>query len=414
MNKSILVISPNYPPETNAAAERIGFFAKYLAKHGWEVTVITLLPHHPQNQIYQDYTHVRTPYVRSEEGIKVVRFRPWIVSRTNFVKRLLSEAAFALRVLPEIRKTHAAVIMASSPYMFLGPLSLIASRLLNRKFVWDVRDLTWEYPKAAGINTYGLDYILKKVMLWTATHTDALVVVTEGLMSYFENHKPNLTAVVPNGVRDDWMDKLLQLERISSQARSHDQPLKVMYAGLLGYNHKVSTIVETAKYLPDVKFIIVGDGPERHNIIQLINKYQLENIKVLNFVNHDKLLHLYKNADILFAQVRDHPVHQWSESVKVWEYMCTGKPLIYAGKGVLADLIRREGLGMVISPEQSTELVKAIRVMKNNVDRGMEMAQRARSYVVKNRRRSELTARLEDLLLSLVGTCDSAASELDQ
>lgn len=250
--KTIVLVAPHYYPESNAGGRRITALAEELAKRNWRVRVITQLPHHPQNRIFDGYD-VRSPHTTCENGVEITRLRPWIVPNGSLALRLLSELHFCLRVLPHLLRSTPSILLASSPYMFLGPLGLTVSRFKGAKFVWDVRDLTWLYPRAAGKNTFGLDKPIEALMLQVARRSDALTTATEGLLQYFAQ-RPALSLVFANGVSDAWLESLIHLPRSSANG-----PPRVMYAGLIGYNQGLSTLVVTAQLLPEV------DSPGPHS-----------------------------------------------------------------------------------------------------------------------------------------------------
>jgi glycosyltransferase involved in cell wall biosynthesis len=393
--KAILILSPQYHPETGAAARRITDMAEFLANKGWKVSVITQAPHYPQNSIYEGYG-LQSPDIRIEQGVEVVRLNPWIVPRSNLALRLLSESLFCVKALVQGLRRKSDVILASSPYMFLGPTGLLLARLCGAKFVWDVRDLTWLYPKATGKPTYGLDRSLEAIMLWTASRAHALTTVTEGLRSYFAR-RPSRAEVLPNGVSDKWADQLLSLP----QEVERSKPV-VVYAGLLGYNHALGTLIETAKLLPEVEFKVAGDGPERPALEQKAAALGANNVAFLGYLGQDDLLDLYQEAALLVSHLRQNPLYRWTQPAKLWEYMATGRPVIHAGEGEVVDILLRDGLAAVVPPEQPQALAQAIRELLSNPDKGREMGERARVFVDQERRRSKLLERFGELIESLM------------
>ena len=397
MRKSIIIVTPHYAPETNAAARRARAIAGHLASSGWGVRVITLLPHYPQNRIYEGYTQAHGSYKR-EGGVEILRFRPLIVQRANLFLRLIPEAAFTLKVFKRLLATDADVVLASSPYMFLGPAGLLASRLSGKKFIWDVRDLTWEYPRAAGKKTYGLDVIVQKLMQWTARQADGLMAVTEGLLDYFHK-KPIWHKVLPNGIDDEWFNKIAS---VSLRYQHPGQQKRVLYAGLLGYNQRLHTLLHAARELPHVHFVLCGDGPERQELENKAKAWGLSNVEFLGYLSQDELAHEYARADILYAQLLSHPIHQWSEPTKIWEYMAARKPIIYGGTGSIAKLIEDKKLGMVIPPEQPEPLISAIKTLLSNYALAKDMGKNGFEYVKKSRRRSSLLLNLPQSIEKLI------------
>lgn len=65
----LLLISYWYPPAVGAAAERMHSFAKYLPTHGWDVRVLTARHHDSTSQDDPSVTYVRDPWRRREGAI---------------------------------------------------------------------------------------------------------------------------------------------------------------------------------------------------------------------------------------------------------------------------------------------------------------------------------------------------------
>lgn len=393
--KSIIIAAPNYHPETGAAAKRITAMAEYLAQHGWRVTVVTLLPHYPQNKIYAGYEGP-APRKSEENGVTVIRYRPWIVPKANLALRLLSETVFCLQAMLYILRHKTDVVLASSPHMFLGPLGLLGSRLRGTKFVWDVRDLTWLYPRATGKRTFGLDRLLDLWMRAVASRCDAFTAATEGLHHYFSKH-PSLAVTLPNGISDHLFKRLAMLEP------SQGPPL-VAYVGLFGYNHNLTTVIDAASRLPHINVVLVGDGPERDHLQKRAASYGLNNIAFVGYLSGEKLEDLYRRATLLISHVRQHPIYQWTQPAKLWEYMATGRPVIHAGEGEAVKIINEHDIGITVPPDNPQALARAINDLVKDPARAAALGERGRKFVEAHRRHSVLFKQLADLLDALVGT----------
>lgn len=393
--RSIVLLAPNYRPESNAAAHRLTALAEGLADSGWEVTMLTALPHYPQYRLYDGYD-VPGPMITVERNVRVVRLRPWIVPKASLPLRLLSELWFGLKALAHLVRSKPDVVLASVPYMFLGPLGQLGARLTGARFAWDVRDLTWLYPRAVGKRTFGLDTALDRIMLYTARRSDALTTATEGLLDYFVR-RPASSAVVPNGVSDEWLERLTALGPPAGSPR-------VLYAGLLGYNHALATLIDAASLLPDVHFALAGDGPERPMLEERARELGLKNVTFLGYLNEERLLEAYSAATLLVSHVRRHPLYHWTQPAKLWEYMAAGRPVVHAGEGEAVRILRENDVGVTVPPEDPAALAGAIRNLIGDPDGSRELGERARAFVASQRRRSRLVEKhvgiLEGLLTS--------------
>jgi colanic acid biosynthesis glycosyl transferase WcaI len=394
--KTITLVTPHYAPESGAAAKRLTAIAEFLVSKGWQVTVLTLLPNYPENKIYAGFD-VPVPDRREEKGVTIIRLRPWFVPRDNLPLRLMAETLFSMQTFYRLLTLKSEVILASSPFMFLGPSSLLASRLKRTPFCWDVRDLTWLYVGAAGKKTYGLDKILVSLMRWSAKKADALTAASEGFLNYFVA-RPQKTMTLFNGVTEQQLELLAKV-----RANPLEQGLKnVVFAGLIGYNQYLSVLIETAKLLPEMNFTICGDGPDLLNLKQLVQTYQLTNVRFTGYLKMGALLKEYEQADILVAHVRSSPVIEWLHPAKLWEYMATGKPVVHAGEGDIINLIRQHAIAVPVPPENPQAFADAISYLASHPEEARAMGERGRHFVENERNREKMLANLEQLLTSLL------------
>ena len=82
----ILFISENFPPESNAPANRTYEHACYWVSWGHEVTVITSAPNFPEGKLFDGYSNdwYRIEYM---DGIRVVRVKTYISANKGIFRR---------------------------------------------------------------------------------------------------------------------------------------------------------------------------------------------------------------------------------------------------------------------------------------------------------------------------------------
>lgn len=398
----ITLITPNYFPETNAGAKRITRIAEHLASSGWAVNVITLLPHHPQNRVFTGFEK-QGGVTRTEEGVSVTRLRPWIVPKGNLAVRLIAESVACIRMAAfELkRKERSDIYLASSPFMFLGPTGLLVSLLRGRPFIWDVRDLTWLYPRAAGKRTFGFDRLLERWMRSVARSSSALITATQGLFDYFEQ-RPSLGGPLPNGVS---AEVLVSLDPGWSPENDEIEPRaapRVVYAGLFGYNHDLMTVVEAARLLPRVDFLFVGDGPDRELLKNAAEGSN--NVEFLPYLPFEALTGIYRSATVLVSHVRKNPIFKWTQPAKLWEYMASGKPVVHAGEGEVIRILQSNSIAVTVPPQDARALAEAIESVLQDPVAAAAMGARGREYVAANRNSEVILKELESLLKQVLAT----------
>jgi glycosyltransferase involved in cell wall biosynthesis len=358
---SALFATQCFPPETHAGANRAGAMASALAE-AFDLTVVTLQPSYPHPELF-------APEAAGEhdtgQPYRVIRTVPFSPHRPGYLRRGARELAMAMRLLAR-RLPPSDVVVATSPSFFLGPTAYLFARAQRARFVWDVRDLTWSYAQesmAQSENRNRLHLVGIQALATTARfvgrRADVLIASNEGIAAAAQTLRTGHDGVVmvPNGIGRG-IHKRLQT---AADRGERVGPARVLYAGALGFYQRLETLLATAALLPDVEFLIVGDGSEREDLERLANQANLTNVTFTGYVSRDRLYELYASADILFAQLRDLGVmEQATFPSKVFEYLSAGKPIVYAGRGITADFLRRSGAALIAEPEDPESIRQSI------------------------------------------------------
>ena len=173
------------------------------------------------------------------------------------------------------------------------------------------------------------------------------------------------TLVAPNGIDRTLYDDLAPV----AAAEPDGEPIRVTYAGALGYFQALGSLLETAAMMPDVEFTFVGDGTERDHLESDARDLGLTNVRFTGYVERSRLFDLYRESDILFAQLRELDVMaQATFPSKVFEYLATGRPVVYAGAGITADFLHGTGAALIAEPEDPESIRQAIAKLQG--DRG--------------------------------------------
>lgn len=271
------------------------------------------------------------------------------------------------------------VIVASSPSMFLGPACLAAARRRRAKFVWDVRDLTWEYGREGDVFAGGVAGAAMRSLaaaMWaTAARADLVVCANDGLA---EMVRGRVTASKVEVVRNGVDDALLRL--FDPAPAAPRESTTVLYAGLLGHAQELEVLVDVAELAPDLSVVLAGDGPCRADLQALVQQRGLANVAFTGYVTPQELATLYRTSDVLFAQVRKSELHAVTAvPSKLLEYMAAGRPIVYAGEGAAVALVEATGSGLTTAPGDPRAIVEAIRAA--GLPPGVEMGRRGRSYI---------------------------------
>ncbi len=383
MTARVSLVTQFFPPETFAGANRVAAMAKALAEQS-SLLIAAPRPGYPDPAAYAGQ---ELPPVF--HGATVRRISPFTAQRRSWPARAGAEGRMAVALARVATRSRPEVLVASSPSMFLGPACLGAARARRARFVWDLRDLTWEYGREGDViaGRVALTSIraLARVMWATATRADLVVCANDGLA---ELVRERVTDVPVEVVRNGIDRSLLQL--FDPSPPWPGGPTSVLYAGLLGHAQELEVLVEVAALAPDLRIVLAGDGPCRGALEELVRERGLDNVAFTGYVAPDRLGRLYHSSDVLFAQVRPTMLHAVTAvPSKLYEYMAAARPIVYAGEGAAAALVEETGAGLTAPPGDARAIVDAIRAAASPA--GAERGVRGRAYV------SELPSRGDEM-----------------
>jgi glycosyltransferase involved in cell wall biosynthesis len=386
------VVTQLFPPETAAGAKRVGAFAAALAR-GFDVTVATLEPGYPDARLYAGVDWRSQDAARGHAVRRRPAFRP-------------HGASLPLRALREIAMSAALVgsaggradlVLVSTPSMFLAPFAWMAARLRGARFAWDVRDLTWRYARESAPTGGGQRWLLgalEGLMLHILRRADLVIAATEGLAGVLRRQgvPAERMVTIPNGVSRELLDAFPE-----PPPPRLGRP-RVTYAGLMGYNHGIGILVEVAARLPHVDFALVGDGPERAAIEARLRDGGPANVVLRGYVTDPAdLVALYRASDVLVNHTKDTPtLDDIVFPAKTFEYFATRRPVVHAGRGWSAELLRERDVAVVVPPGDAGALARGIEQVLAEPERTRERCERARRFVEQEYAREAQAERLAE------------------
>lgn len=301
-----------------------------------------------------DNRRLLLPGVELEEvGVASIRCR-------NFIKRAWRESRESFRLLLRARSIRADCWLLTIPSMFLAFLA--PSVLWRRSCVLDVRDLSWEYLSDASLLQRVSKLLLRFAFRCSLGFFRAVSVTNPAELDYVARYWRGSTApfLVSNGVDRERFDALAGLGLPAGE-------LTVTYVGNVGLAQRLDTLVEAAERLPDVRFVIVGAGVDFERIVKLVADRKLANVRLTGRVLWESVHHFYKATHILYAQL----ARDYSGAVpsKLYEYLATGKYLIYGGQGEAVRALQDFEHHRLIPPCDVDALVDAIEAYRTGQEK---------------------------------------------
>ena len=188
--------------------------------------------------------------------------------------------------------------------------------------------------------------------------------------------------VTPNGINLKKFNSRVDGGEIRKRYKVEEKFI-VGFVGILKRLWGIYTIVECAKQVfprhNDLHFMIVGSGKEFKNIERLIETNGLtEAFTLTGGVSHSDIPKYIAAMDIGIAPYcRKEPFH--GSAMKIFEYMAMGKPVIASAQGQLKSIINHGENGLLIEPDDSSGLARAILELGDNKDMLRIMGMKARA-----------------------------------
>ena len=211
----------------------------------------------------------------------------------------------------------------------------------------------------------------------------------------------NRVTVVPNGAD---VDVFVPSRKLGQAVRAThpwlgNRPL-VLYAGTLGVANGVDYSVRLAAssrlHAPEVRFAIIGDGAERVAIEALARSYGVlqETLFLLPPVSKEEIPRWFSAADVVTSLVIDSPAMHANSANKFFDGLAAGRPLVINHEGWQADLLRSEGAGIVLPPQDAAEGAEILLEFLLSAERLRDAGLQARRVAEERFSRDVLASRL--------------------
>jgi glycosyltransferase involved in cell wall biosynthesis len=281
-------------------------------------------------------------------------------------------------------------------------VGLALARVKQARFVWDVRDITWRYAKEVVGTSWQVALgtrALEAYMLRVLRRADLLVGATPGVSQVLVESgvEPDKVVTVFNGISEDLLG-ISQKKVVGSVVQR--RPVAA-FVGLIGYNQGLGVVLDVARALPGVDFVLAGDGPDLPLLKRRAEKLGVKNVRFMGWLHKkEQLMSLYEESDIFFTHLKSTPtLDSTSISFKLFEYMATGRPFVYAGRGLAVNLLNEIDCAVTVPPEDPRAMSSAISALLQNPERMNDLGRRGRAFVERNFRRDRL---MDDLVRTLI------------
>jgi colanic acid biosynthesis glycosyl transferase WcaI len=335
--KRILIYGINYAPEPIGVGRYSGELGTYLSARGFDVSVVTAVPHYPGWLVREGY--INKYHHEWIGGAQVTRCPLLLKSEMRGIWRLLAPLSFAMASAPlavwRLITLRPDVLLCVEPTLFSAPVALLVAKIMRVRAVLHVQDL--EMDAAFAMGHLGGGPLQKMAMFferYVLRAFDEVVTISHRMREKLieKGVAKDQVSVVRNWVDLEKIQPVQGRSTYRAELGLAEGDFVALYSGNIGAKQALPLIFEAAERLadePDIVFVVAGDGPEKK---QLMSRFgHLANLRFLPVQPEERLCDLLNLADVHLLP-QDRGAADLVLPSKLGGMLASGKPSI-----VLAD-----------------------------------------------------------------------------
>ena len=365
----IVVLCPHFAPDTAPTGAVMTRIVDEFAAAGERVHVVTSLPWYRAHAI-DDGWGGRLVRRETTSWGTVTRVHPFPgKSKSNLARRALGFAAFSVLAgictlfAGGIRRRPSAVI-AMSPPLTLGLTGWLAARLRRCPMIFNIQDV---FPDAAVETGAITDTRVIAAARWleriSYARADAVVVLSDDLRrnvaSKVRARDAAKVRVIPNFVDADAIRPSDRMTALRRELGIDDRPV-VMYAGNVGFSQSLGLVLDAARAMPDVAFVVNGDGSARAALET--DARGLANVIFSGYQPQERVPEVLATADVHVVPLR-RGLGSVSVPSKTYSILAAGRCVVAAiDEGTeVTRIIADSAAGVAVPPDDPEAFVEALR-----------------------------------------------------
>lgn len=363
----VLYLHQYFCTPTQAGGLRSYEMAQHLINRGHEVTMVCAerglkLPATKNKRITRGVV----------DGIEVIAVEAPNNETNSLVQRAKSFLSFSWQCVKIAFKEDYDVLFATSTPLTIGIPGILVKLLKRKRFIFEVRDLWPELPKALGVTNpiwiWGMS-----ALEWLSYHTaDGCIGLSpgicEGVKGRSQKNKP--IVMVPNGCDLDIfkpsMKTTLNLDGIDKKDKV------AIFTGTHGIANGLDAVLDAAKIVSekgrrDIKFVFIGTGTMKEGLMKRVQNESITNCLFFKPIPMVQIASVTASATIGLMVLKNVPAFYYGTSPnKFFDYISSGLPVINNYPGWLADMIKNNKCGVVVEPDNAQAFADAIIDMVDN------------------------------------------------
>lgn len=372
------------------------YLSREWVKMGHEVTIVAAsFSHLRQKNIDMDVP-IKEEFI---DGIRYV----WLKTppyKGNGIGRIKNMISFLYKLYKheyEINKDFIpdAVIASSTYPLDSYPANWIAKKH-KAKFVFELHDLWPMSPMVLGNMSkwHPFIMIMQRAEDYWCHNADLVVSLLPDAYKHLVTRGMSMDkyVVIPNGIcPNEWGEKKEDIPEEHAyviEKLQNENKFLIAYLGGFVESNKLSVLLDVAEKLKTNKnfhFLLIGKGPEKDKLLNIIKNKALQNVALLPYVPKKSVPMLLGKMDLLIRIVSESKLDEYGASPnKIFDYMMSSKPILW-NYSISKNLVRDANCGFTIQSftvDSMAEIITNISLMDRN--KLIQLGKNGHDFVLNN------------------------------
>ena len=324
-------------------------------------------------EVHKQYTKMTYEEI-AERNVCVHRFPMFREGRNPVGRALRYVLVNVIQYFKGVGTRNVDVIYGGSTPPTQGVLCGLIKKRLSKKykknvpFVYNLQDVFPDSLVTTGMTHEGsfLWKIGRKVENYTYKSADVIIVISQSMKENImrKGVPEEKIRVVSNWIDTDAVRPVeKENNRLYEEFGIDKEKLTVVYAGNFGAAQGAQVVLEAAKLLPDVQFVIFGGGAEFESAKEKAK--DLPNVIINGLLPQERVPEVYSLGDVALITCKK-GVGSSGMPSKTWSIMACNTPIVAAfdTDSELAKIIQEANAGICVEPEEPEQLAEMISTLQ--------------------------------------------------
>lgn len=378
-----------FPPEKASGLSLVLDMLEGFVQHGWKVDVYIPTPTRGvSDAVRREYATKRIE--KRFDGKLTIHRMHLYREGTGMLQRTIRYCIFSLQCLLRGLFVPADAIFTGGGPPTQGVVAGLIHKWTKKKVIYNPQDLFPDSLIISGAASESSKIVrVGRVMeRFSYDNADVIITITEDMADNIRSKtkNPDKVHVIRNWVDADKIHPIAREENeLFDELSLPRSKFYVTYAGNIGKMQGIETIIyaaEQLKEIPDIQFVLFGNGSEEESIRRLIEEKKLTNVRLFPLQPAERVSEVYSLGDVSIVSCKPGTGLAGMPS-KTWTIMASGTPVIASFDlgGEMERTIQEANCGLCVKAGDAEKLTDAVTELYSDFKRNAKMGMNARNYV---------------------------------